>query len=391
MGNEVYANGREVSCKAGMGKTVCAFPDVCFTPPENPATPPGVPIPYPNTGMDDDTTEGSKSVQISGQEVMLKNKSYFKRSTGDEAGCAAKKGILTSVNMGKVYFNAWSMDVKIEGENVVRHLDLTTHNHASQPGQTPPWPFLDGMASGDAGNPCNVEQREVETKCSPWQEGRGCPEGAIARVRRAEARRDAARTSSGAGSPAHEAAQTKVRSEYLGYTHELNRDDCRKALRCMMVPKSDVPGTAGCPKQTGEHAVQDSSFDRATYPGYSNSAAPTTFTEGPSHHLGEHGLVSRCRQQAIRTWQTNNTPPGGAAPTSIPLDTAADIGADCHCQQNPQCRKDCIKQQTLNGHRDMGINPNDPINPATSASALSDPDFEIMELSRQQVADDLSG
>ena len=57
---------------------------------------------------------------------MLKNKSYFKKSTGDEAGCAAKKGVITSVNRGKVYFIAWSMDVKVEGENVVRHLDMTT-------------------------------------------------------------------------------------------------------------------------------------------------------------------------------------------------------------------------------------------------------------------------
>jgi hypothetical protein len=29
---------------------VTPCPDVCFTPPENPATPPGVPVPYPNTG-----------------------------------------------------------------------------------------------------------------------------------------------------------------------------------------------------------------------------------------------------------------------------------------------------------------------------------------------------
>ncbi len=138
MPNEVYANNREVACKAGSGKSICAYPDVCFTPPENPATPPGVPVPYPNTGMDSDAAEGSRSVQISGAEVMLKNISYFKQSTGDEAGCAAKKGVITSVNRGKVYFVAWSMDVKVEGENVVlRHLDMTTHNHASPVANTP--------------------------------------------------------------------------------------------------------------------------------------------------------------------------------------------------------------------------------------------------------------
>ena len=146
MANKVFANGREISCKAASGKSICAFPDVCFTPPENPATPPGVPIPYPNTGMASDTTGGSKKVKISGKEVMLKNKSYFKKSVGDEAGSAAKKGILTSVNRGKVYFTSWSMDVKVEGQNVVRHFDLTTHNHMSMPGNTPPWPYVDSMA-----------------------------------------------------------------------------------------------------------------------------------------------------------------------------------------------------------------------------------------------------
>lgn len=141
MANEVYANNMEISCKAASGKSICAFPDVCFTPPENPATPPGVPVPYPNTGMASDTTDGSSTVKISGQEVMLKNKSYFKKSTGDEAGCAAKKGAVTSKNMGKVYFKMWSMNVKVEGENVVRHLDITTHNHASDIGnESIPWP-----------------------------------------------------------------------------------------------------------------------------------------------------------------------------------------------------------------------------------------------------------
>jgi hypothetical protein len=131
MSDDVYANGREISCKKADGKTICEFPDVCFTPPENPATPPGVPVPYPNTAFAKDTTEGSKTVMISGQEVMLKNKSYFKTSSGDEAGAAAKKGVITSTNKGKAYFISWSMDVKFEGENVVRHIDMTTNNHAS--------------------------------------------------------------------------------------------------------------------------------------------------------------------------------------------------------------------------------------------------------------------
>jgi hypothetical protein len=122
----------EISSKSMGGKSICEFPDVCFTPPQTPATPPGVPIPYPNTGMASDTTDGSRTVQIGGEEVMLKDRSSFKQSTGDEAGCAPKKGIITSTTKGAVYFTGWSMDVKIEGENVVRNLDLTTHNHGSK-------------------------------------------------------------------------------------------------------------------------------------------------------------------------------------------------------------------------------------------------------------------
>jgi len=48
-------------------------------------------------------------------------------------------GVVTHNIQGKCYFVAWSMDVQIEGENVVRHMDMTTHNHmGAKPGNTPP-------------------------------------------------------------------------------------------------------------------------------------------------------------------------------------------------------------------------------------------------------------
>ncbi|KIG09605.1 DUF4150 domain-containing protein [Caballeronia concitans] len=130
MSTEVYANSREISGKAADGKSICALPDTCFTPPQTPATPPGVPVPYPNSAFSSDTTDGSKSVKIGGEEIMLKDVSSFKKSSGDEAGCAPKKGVLNSKISGSVYFISWSMDVIAEGENLPRHLDKTTHNHA---------------------------------------------------------------------------------------------------------------------------------------------------------------------------------------------------------------------------------------------------------------------
>ena len=226
MGNEVYANNMEVACKAGQGKAVCAFPDVCFTPPLIPATPPGVPIPYPNTGMASDTAEGSKTVQISGQEVMLKDKSYFKQSTGDEAGSAPKKGVVTSKIKGKVYFNAWSMDVKFEGENVVRHLDLTTHNHASKPGNGPPWPFMDAMSVKQQKD-CQKDKDKEQAACNKHIKTKKLKSGKLKVDKKATGK-----------------AQCKSK-------------ECQQARKCMLTPyKPD----RCCPGQTGHHLVEVHSF-----------------------------------------------------------------------------------------------------------------------------------
>jgi hypothetical protein len=136
----VFANGLEVACKAQGNKVIAAFPDVCFTPPENPATPPGVPVPYPSFGLDSDTDNGTGTVKIGGQTITQKNKSYYTRTSGTEAGCATKKGVVTSTNTGKEYAEAWSSDVKADGEPVSRMTDISTNNHASPVGNAPPWP-----------------------------------------------------------------------------------------------------------------------------------------------------------------------------------------------------------------------------------------------------------
>ncbi|WP_280951248.1 MULTISPECIES: DUF4150 domain-containing protein [unclassified Mesorhizobium] len=140
--SNVFANGLEISGKAVQAQTIAAFPDVCFTPPQTPATPPGVPIPYPSFGIASDTENGTGKVLIGGKTVNIKNKSDISRTSGTEAGCAPKKGIVTSKNTGKKYFNSWSNNVKFEGEPVIRFTDLATHNHASPGGQTPPWPEM---------------------------------------------------------------------------------------------------------------------------------------------------------------------------------------------------------------------------------------------------------
>nr|WP_319490555.1 PAAR-like domain-containing protein [uncultured Desulfobacter sp.] len=262
MGNNVFANGREIACKAADGKAICAFPDVCFTPPQTPATPPGVPIPYPNTAFAKDTDKGSKKVKISGKQVMLKNKSHFKTSTGDEAGSAPKKGIMTSKIKGKAYFNMWSMDVKFEGQNVVRHLDMTTHNHGSFPGNSPPWMYADTMAMSPIKN-CENDAGKKKTAC----EGLATKE-----------------------------AQCK-------------KDECKAAKRCELVTynqgrrKGEKSQVACCPGDEPHHLVEAHCFYEVGERGnemkrvfktpggkqkYIDKDAPCVCAEGPRHAY-EHG------------------------------------------------------------------------------------------------------
>lgn len=130
--SNVYANGREVSAKKDANKSLCAMPDVCLSPPSPPAGP--VPVPYPNTARASDTSSGSKKVKIGGKEVGLKNKSNYKKSKGNEAATRSfGMGVVTHTIQGKMKHAAWSMDVKIEGQNVIRHMDMTTHNHINNP------------------------------------------------------------------------------------------------------------------------------------------------------------------------------------------------------------------------------------------------------------------
>jgi hypothetical protein len=317
MGNQVYANMMEVSCKAAAGKSICAFPDVCFTPPETPVTPPGVPIPYPNTGMASDTTDGSSSVKISGQEVMLKNKSYFKRSMGDEAGCAAKKGVLTSTNMGKVYFNAWSMDVKVEGENVVRMLDITTHNHASVPGNSPTWPYIDeASVPADLKEKCGEVIKKEKAACA------GC-------------------TPNGSKDPCGKDKEAK---------------ECQQARTCMLLPyrKYDKASkkmvSPCCPGQTGHHLIPQSFANSFSKGGrsYSKTQAPCICVTGKTQRTGTHGQVHALQEASIRKLQKNGKI-GYKECKRAAARSAKWVFAEAGCSS------DCVEAQLDAYHNQVGI------------------------------------
>ncbi|QTT88452.1 PAAR-like domain-containing protein [Pseudomonas chlororaphis] len=279
MANQVFANNMEISCKAADGKSVACFPDVCFTPPQAPPTPTGVPIPYPNTGMAKDTTKGSRTVKITRKEVMLKNKSYFKTSYGDEAGCAPKKGVVTSKIKGKVYFTSWSMDVKFEGENVVRNLDMTTHNHASMPGNSPPWPYIDQMT------PAQLK------KC----------EGDIQREQKA-------------------CGYDEETKKYTKTTDECCEDTaCQEARKCMLLPhdgdKKIGASPNCCEGQTAHHIVEKHVFIKnekvlPQFNGYKHYRAPCVCAKGTRYeeqHGGFHALQGKRELAAMALAKKNGT------------------------------------------------------------------------------------
>lgn len=329
MGCNTFANGREVSGKASSGKTIAAFPDVCFTPPQTPATPPGVPIPYPNTGMASDTTGGTKKVKIGNKEVGIKNASCFKKSTGDEAGSAPKKGVVTSKNMGKVYFKAWSMDVKFEGKNAVRHLDLTTNNHGSDPGDTPPWPYASSSAIGTIPD-CEEDNKRVNEDC---------------------------RTSK----------PPKCTQK------------CKKAQKCALTPKSKDKQVCCADDTTGHHLIEVHCFSPVNFRGkkledleaYSQSAAPCVCAS-QSRDDGTHGTLhavqgkleaayNNSRPEPLCSWEPYE-PGASASHSRWTYAEARDSGVTAHKIAFPHCNEKCVAAQLDAYHQDKcGIADDEPL------------------------------
>jgi hypothetical protein len=128
----VGVNKRTVVHK-GSGGITTAFPDPCKTP--SPAGP--VPIPYPNIAKSADADKEAKKVTADGEKVCLKD-SCFKLSTGDEPGTG--QGLISNKIKGKAEFLLFSFDVKFEGKNVVRAMDIMLHNDKN----TPPFPVIQG-------------------------------------------------------------------------------------------------------------------------------------------------------------------------------------------------------------------------------------------------------
>jgi hypothetical protein len=384
MTNQVYANTMEVSCKQADGKTICAMPDVCMTPPQTPATPPGVPIPYPNTGMASDCSDGSSTVKISGQEVMLKNKSFFKKSTGDEAGSAPMKGVITHSITGKVYFIAWSMDVKIEGENAVRHLDMTTGNHACpNPNEAAPFTYAQRMAMAEGLDACDGDREKVKDNCdidpdnpADRKKKPQCPSAAGIKTAKG-ARTDAKAALKAAPKDttpkktlmklerAYDDANAGVTEAYEDYADAVAEDPCQEALKCFLA--NEKPSRC-CPGQTPHHLIPSSAIVAeggrgktggenvlSEFSSYKSTKAPCVCVTGPDARTASHGeahitwsdyLSSVNDREAKLSYKQ-----GPAKKAKVIKYSEAVQGAKITARAVAEdCDEDCIEAQVNQGH-----------------------------------------
>jgi hypothetical protein len=138
MSTSTIVNGQTVVHKDSDG-ILTTSPDVCLTPMGSTV----VPIPYVNVARSLDTSNGSRTMTVDGNPIMLKD-SVFSTSCGDEPGTAG--GVVSGVNRGKAKFVNFSNNVFVEGRPVCRRLDPMISN-LSSPGNTPPAPLMQPNAA----------------------------------------------------------------------------------------------------------------------------------------------------------------------------------------------------------------------------------------------------
>ena len=141
MGATVIANQQTVVHKDS-GGTVVTSPDICNTQVGSAV----VLIPYVNIAKSVDTDQGSSTVTMDGNPVMIKT-SVFSTSSGDEAGKIG--GIASGVTQGKAKFVTTSHDVLVNGQPIARRCDLMVSN-LSASGNTPPAALLQPNIAAEA-------------------------------------------------------------------------------------------------------------------------------------------------------------------------------------------------------------------------------------------------
>jgi hypothetical protein len=92
-------------------------------------------------------------------------KSFIGKSTGNEVAKNTGGGIITHVVQGEAHFQTYSRNVFVEGEPMVGHGHLLTHNQKGpMPANTPPTPWMSTMLAGPGPAPKELEKQVGKKK-----------------------------------------------------------------------------------------------------------------------------------------------------------------------------------------------------------------------------------
>ena len=155
------------------------------------------------------------------------------------------------------------MDVKIEGENAVRHLDLTTHNHASPTAnEAAPMAYIDSATFGSLAD-CAEDKKKMEKACDGEDPCPGVLKSPVGEQREqvsmAQAKRSAAFQEHAAVIKAADDSRTAKAA--AAAEAEASGSECVKRSRCHLRPY-DKKGTKEgcCPGQTPHHIPPKAGF-----------------------------------------------------------------------------------------------------------------------------------
>ena len=216
-------------------------------------------------------------------------------------------------------------------------MDMTTNNHASTPGDTPPWVYVDSQALAPGGD-CAKERKAENDACKDLQ---------------VMQKGDNTKIDRSATEAAFCAKNKKAKA-------------CQKARQCMLVPykpdKQEKKEIGCCPGKTPHHVIPKSSFSDGSgnllvgWKKYNADRAPCVCADGHSYYDGTHGdlhtrygVVAEKKKDAKGNWNRKD---------------AASAGAKSVTKTFPEsnCSQKCLEAQ-LNSFHDKAISakPDKPI------------------------------
>ena len=184
---------------------------------------------------------------------------------------------------------------------MVRHMDLTTHNHGSSIANTPPWTYLVRMAMAEGIKECDAAREKVKADCGDLKQKAKCPSAEMAK--KAERARKLAKDKYGEESSQYKRFNTITKQRDEKFAKDIQDDKCQRALRCFLSPYSP---SSCCPGQTPHHVVDVASFlveaefqgqprnERPKKTGWKNydvDKAPCVCVEGPNQTTATHGEI----------------------------------------------------------------------------------------------------